>query len=57
VDTGDILERLMGFGRISINYRDARRPQDSMLVWNIGKKSRKLESIRSAITIERAPKV
>lgn len=57
VDTGDILERLMGFGRINIHYtRDAGRPQDSFLVWNIGRKSRKIESIRSAITIERAPR-
>lgn len=57
VDTGDILERLMGFGRIIVNYTsEARRQQDSFLVWNIGRKSRKIESIRSAISIERAPR-
>ncbi|MCK5117449.1 MAG: hypothetical protein KAR44_12685 [Candidatus Aegiribacteria sp.] len=53
VDTEDLLERMLGFGRIMVTFRDARREDISLLVWGIGKKSRKLESIRGAIVIER----
>lgn len=57
VDTGDVLERLMGLGTITISYKDPRKSPDSYLVWNIGRKSRRLESIRSAIAIERSSRV
>ncbi len=53
VDTEDLLERMLGFGRILVTFRDARREDIRLLVWGIGKKSRKLESIRGAIVIER----
>jgi len=53
VDTEDLLERMLGFGRILVNFRDTRQEDIHLLVWGIGKKSRKLESIRGAIVIER----
>jgi hypothetical protein len=53
VDTSDLLERLMGFGSIIIRFHDLRREPLRLLVWGIGRKSRTLESIRGAITIER----
>jgi hypothetical protein len=53
VDTSDLLERLMGFGSIIIRFHDTRREPLRLLVWGIGRKSRTLESIRGAITIER----
>ena len=53
VDTEDLLERMLGFGRILVTFRDARREDIRLLVWGIGKKSRKLESIRGSIVIER----
>jgi hypothetical protein len=56
VDTSDLLERLMGFGSIIIRFHDVRREPLRLLVWGIGRKSRLLESIRGAITIERHAK-
>jgi len=53
VDTEDLLERMLGFGRISVSFRDSRREDIHLLAWGIGKKSRKLESIRGAIVVER----
>lgn len=53
VDTSDILERLLGFGRITVRFHDPRRESIHLLVWGVGRKSRLLESIRGAITIER----
>ncbi|MDM7991960.1 MAG: hypothetical protein QUS11_01465 [Candidatus Fermentibacter sp.] len=52
IDTGDLLERMLGFGKIIISFRDAHRQPISLLVWGIGRKSRRLESIRGTITIE-----
>lgn len=52
IDTGDLLERMLGFGKIIISFRDAHRQPISLLVWGIGSKSRRLESIRGTITIE-----
>jgi len=56
VDTSDLLERLLGFGSIVIRFHDTRKEPLSMLVWGIGKKSRTLENIRGAITIDRHSK-
>jgi hypothetical protein len=53
VDTEDLLERMLGFGRIKVTFRDARQEDIHLLVWGIGKKSRTLESIRGAIVVER----
>lgn len=55
VDTSDLLERLLGFGSIIVRFHDARKEPLRMLVWGIGSKSRKLENIRGAITIDRNP--
>jgi len=52
IDTADILERMLGFGKIGINFRDTSIQSISMLVWGIGRKSRRLESIRGATTID-----
>lgn len=52
IDTGDFLERLMGFGRIVIQFQDARRPNMSLLVWRIGQRAAKLESIRAHLAVE-----
>ena len=52
-DTEDLLERMLGFGSILVTFRDSRREDIRLLVWGIGKKARKLESIRGAIVIER----
>jgi hypothetical protein len=56
VDTSDILERMMGFGRIVVNFRDLRRAPVDCMVWNIGRKSRILETIRGTLTVDRAKK-
>lgn len=53
VDTEDLLERMLGFGKIIISFRDARMEDINLLVWGVGRKSRTLESIRGAIVVER----
>ena len=53
VDTEDLLERMLGFGSILVTFRDTRQEDIRLLVGGIGNKSRKLESIRGAIVIER----
>ena len=53
IDTGDFLERLLGFGRIIITFHDPRRAPVSLLVCGIGRKAKKLESIRGILTVER----
>ena len=56
IDTGDFLERLLGFGRIIITFNDHRKPSISMLTWRIGTKAQKLESLRGKISVERSSK-
>ena len=53
VDTGDFLERLFGFGRIIITFRDHRRQPLSLLVSRIGKQSQRLESLRGKLAMDR----
>ncbi len=53
VDTGDFLERLLGFGRIIVTFRDHRKAPMSMLVGGVGKKAQRLESIRGTLSVER----
>ena len=55
VDTGDFLERVLGFGRIIITFADHRRAPLSLLVWRIGKKAQTLESIRGILVFDRYP--
>jgi hypothetical protein len=52
VDTTDFLERLMGFGRIVIIFKDMKRPPMELLVWNIQKKSQLLEKVRGKFAID-----
>ncbi len=52
VDTGDFLERLLGFGRIIITFADHRRLPMMLLVWRIGKGAARLESIRGKISVD-----
>ena len=53
VDTGDFLERLLGFGRIIITYSDHRRQPTVLLVGRIGKRAAKLESVRGKLAFDR----
>jgi len=52
VNTQDFLERLMGFGRIIIIFKDRKRQPMSMLVWGIRRKAASLEAIRGTISVE-----
>ena len=52
VDTGDFLERILGFGRIVITFRDNRRLPMCLLVGRIGKKAATLESIRGKLAVD-----
>ncbi len=56
IDTRDLLERMLGFGKIIVSFRDPHRQPLTLLVWGIGAKSRKLENIRGTITIEGRPR-
>ena len=53
IDTGDFLERLLGFGRIIITFSDQRRQPMMLLVGRIGKKAALLESIRGKLAFDR----
>ena len=53
VDTSDFLERILGFGRIVITFRDNRRLPIMMLVGRIGRKAETLESIRGKLAVDR----
>lgn len=55
IDTGDFLERIFGFGRIIITFRDQRRQPIVMLVSRIGKVAKKLEAIRGKLAVDRFP--
>jgi hypothetical protein len=52
VDTTDFLERLFGFGRIIITFKDKKRAPISMLVWKITKKAQMLERVRAKFAID-----
>ena len=52
IDTGDFLERLLGFGRIGITFKDKTRPQISLLVWRVEKKAEMLEKVRAKLTVD-----
>ncbi len=53
VDTGDFLERLLGFGRIMVTFADQRRQPMMLLVGKIGKRAARLESIRGKLAVDR----
>jgi hypothetical protein len=52
IDTGDFLERVLGFGQIIITFSDTRRQPLVMLVGRIGSRALKLESIRGHLAVE-----
>lgn len=54
IDTGDFLERLLGFGRLIVTFHDPRRAPLSLLVCGVGRKAKKLECIRGILAVERA---
>jgi len=52
VDTSDFLERLLGFGKIVITFKDQKRQPISLLVWRIDKKAQLLERVRGKFAID-----
>jgi hypothetical protein len=52
VDTSDFLERLLGFGKIIITFRDQQRQPVVLLVWRINKKVQMLERVRAKFAID-----
>jgi hypothetical protein len=57
IDTGDFLERLLGFGRICVTFKDRGRPPISLLVWRVGKKAEMLEKVRAKLTVDHPQEV
>ena len=53
IDTGDFMERLMGFGRIIITFSDQQRLPMTLLVGRIGAKAKRLESARGTLSVDR----
>jgi hypothetical protein len=53
IDTGDFLERILGYGRIIITFANQRRPPMILLVGRIGKRAVMLESIRGTLVVDR----
>ena len=52
VDTSDFLERLLGFGKIIITFKDQKRQPIALLVWRIDKKAQLLEIVRGKFAID-----
>jgi hypothetical protein len=52
VDTGDFLERVLGFGRISITFKDNTRPPLTLLVWRVDRKAEMLERVRAKFAVD-----
>lgn len=57
VDTGDFLERLLGFGRIIVIFKDRSRPPICLLVWRVDKKAQMLEKVRAKLTVDHPQEV
>jgi hypothetical protein len=55
IDTGDFLERMLGFGRLVVTFHDQRRPPLILLVNRIGRKARLLEAVRGTLSLDRHP--
>jgi hypothetical protein len=53
IDTGDFLERILGFGRVVVTFADQRRQPIMLLVGRVGKKAARLESIRGKLAFDR----
>jgi len=52
IDTRDFLERLLGFGRIIITFKEKSRPPLILLVWRIQKKAKLLEKVRAKFAVD-----
>jgi hypothetical protein len=52
IDTSDFLERVLGFGRISITFKDNTRPPLTVLVWRVGRKAEMLEKVRAKFAVD-----
>jgi hypothetical protein len=52
VDTTDFLERLMGFGKIVIIFKDMKRQPIALLVWRIQQRAQVLEKVRGKFAID-----
>jgi hypothetical protein len=52
VEAEDLIERMFGFGRLVITFRDTRRPPLTLLVHGLGKKAAQLEAIRSTYLVD-----
>lgn len=55
IDTGDFIERLFGFGRIVITFKEKSRLPLSLLVWRIQAKAQMLESVRGKLALDYPP--
>lgn len=55
IDTSDFCERLLGFGKIIISFRDKDRSPHTVLVWKIHRKARDLEVTRGKLAIDLPP--
>jgi hypothetical protein len=54
VDTSDFLERLLGFGKIIITFKDKNRQPLTVLVWRIQAQAQALEKTRGKLAIDLA---
>jgi hypothetical protein len=52
IDTSDFLERLLGFGRISITFKEKPRPPLTLLVWRVERKAEMLERVRAKFAVD-----
>jgi hypothetical protein len=52
IDTGDFLERLLGFGRITFTFKEKSRLPLTLLVWHVERKAQILERVRSKLALD-----
>lgn len=52
IETGDFLERLLGFGQVIITFSDTRRSPLVLLVGSIGRRAKELEAVRGHLAVE-----
>ena len=52
IDTGDFLERLLGFGRIVITFKEKSRLPMTLLVWRVQKQAQLLEKVRAKLAVD-----
>jgi len=52
IDTSDFLERLLGFGRIVITFKEKSRTPMILLVWRVRSKAQRLEKVRAKLAVD-----